>query len=128
DGCGLLAAIAKRLARAASAERWLIGAHRFRSGTTDGVGRPTPEWARRDGGDFVAVVLVARQLVRGGESRVFEADGPRGIRFVMVEPGSALLLDDARVVHEATPIQPDGAGAHRDTLVLTYRRGGFQSP
>ena len=46
----------------------------------------------------------------------------------MEEPWSAVLLDDARVVHEATPIQPDGPDAHRDTLVLTYRRGGFQSP
>jgi len=124
----LLAALGVLFARVASVERWFIEAHQFRIDTTDGVGRPTPEGAHRDGVDFVAVVLVARQLVRGGESRVFEADGPRGIRFVMVEPGSALLLDDARVVHEATPIQPDGAGAHRDTLVLTYRRGGFQSP
>ena len=41
-----------------------------------------------------------------------------------------LLLDDARVIHESTPIQPLDAAlpAHRDTLVLTFRRGGFQGP
>jgi hypothetical protein len=32
------------------------------------------------------------------------------------------------VIHESTPIQPDGESPHRDTLVLTYRRGGFQDP
>lgn len=124
----LLAALGSLFARVAAAGRWFIEAHQFRIDTTDGVGRPTPEGAHRDGVDFVAVILVARHQVRGGESRVFEADGPRGIRFVMDQPWGAVLLDDARVVHEATPIQPDGPHAHRDTLVLTYRRGGFQSP
>ena len=109
-------------------DRWYVEAHQFRIDTSDGVGRPTPEGAHRDGVDYVAVILVERADVRGGESRVFEADGPRGIRFVMGEPWSALLLDDARVIHEATPIQPDGPDPHRDTLVLTYRRGGFQAP
>jgi hypothetical protein len=37
-----------------------------------------------------------------------------------------LLLDDARVIHESTPIQPLSDQGHRDTLVLTYRAGGFQ--
>ena len=37
-----------------------------------------------------------------------------------------MLLDDARVIHESTPIQPVGEGGYRDTLVLTYRRGDFQ--
>jgi hypothetical protein len=66
--------------------------------------------------------------VRGGETRVFEADGPHGMRFTLQEPWTALLMDDARVIHETTPIQPDGEPGHRDTLVLTYRAAGFQAP
>lgn len=108
--------------------RWFIEAHAFRIDTSDGVGRPTPEGAHRDGVDFVAVLLVERARVRGGETRVFEGQGPRGVRFVMNEPWSALLLDDARVIHETTPIQPDGEAGYRDTLVLTFRGNGFQSP
>ena len=60
------------------------------------------------------------------EHRVFEAAGPNGQRFTLTEPWSLLLLDDARMVHETTPIQPAAPGGHRDTLVITYRRGGFQ--
>ncbi len=111
--------------------RWFIEAHQFRIDTAGGVGRPTPEGAHRDGVDFVVVMLVARQGVKGGETRVFDANGPQGLRFVMQEPLTTLLLDDARVIHETTPILPlqaDAPGGYRDTLVLTYRAGGFQSP
>jgi hypothetical protein len=105
-----------------------VEAHQFRIDTAHGIGRPTPEGAHRDGVDFVAVILVSRNGVRGGETRVFEAAGVRGIRFTLTEPWTALLLDDTRVIHETTPIQPVDARGWRDTLVLTYRRGGFQAP
>jgi hypothetical protein len=111
-----------------AAQPWYVEAHQFRIDTTDGIGRPTPEGAHRDGVDLVVVILVARQGIKGGETRVFDADGPQGLRFTLTEPWSALLLDDERVIHESTPIQPidTAAGGHRDTLVLTFRQGGFQ--
>ncbi|QXZ11079.1 2OG-Fe dioxygenase family protein [Comamonas sp. Y33R10-2] len=107
-------------------QRWFVEAHQFRIDTTDGIGRPTPEGAHRDGVDLVAVLLVNRQGVKGGETRVFEAAGPSGQRFTLTEPWSVMLLDDARMIHETTPIQPTEPGGVRDTLVLTYRRGNFQ--
>ena len=107
-------------------QAWFVEAHQFRIDTTDGIGRPTPEGAHRDGVDFVAVFLVDRVGVKGGETRIFEAAGPNGQRFTLTEPWSLLLLDDARVIHESTPIQPIGAQGHRDTLVLTFRADGFQ--
>ena len=107
---------------------WFVETHPFRIDTTDGIGRPTPEGAHRDGVDLVAVFLVDRQGVKGGETRVFDADGPAGQRFTLTERWSLLLLDDARVIHESTPIQPlqaDSQAAYRDTLVVTLRSGGF---
>ncbi|NYE61582.1 hypothetical protein FHW58_002789 [Duganella sp. 1224] len=105
---------------------WYVEAHQFRIDTTDGIGRPTPEGAHRDGVDFVAVILIARDGIKGGETRVFEADGPNGKRFTMTAPWTMLLLDDATVIHESTPIQPLAQHGHRDTLVLTWRAGAFQ--
>ncbi|NRF68016.1 2OG-Fe dioxygenase family protein [Aquincola sp. S2] len=130
----LLIALADRATRlrgdGAGDAPWHVEAHPFRIDTTDGIGRPTPEGAHRDGVDLVAVLLVGRQRVKGGETRVFDARGPQGMRFTLTEPWSVLLLDDERVVHETTPIQPASANepGHRDTLVLTFRRGGFQGP
>ena len=130
----LIGSLARVFSQVTEVDRWFVEAHQFRIDTGEGIGRPTPEGAHRDGVDFVAVLLVGRSGIRGGETRVFAADGPDGQRFTLGEPWSLLLLDDARVIHESTPIQPDqvqvpGAPAmpgHRDTLVLTYRANGFQ--
>ena len=126
----LLAAFGAQASALRGAQPWYVEAHPFRIDTSDGIGRPTPEGAHRDGVDLVAVVLVQRHGVKGGETRVFAADGPQGMRFTLAEPWSVLLLDDARVIHESTPIQPlDAArGGWRDTLVITCRATNFQGP
>lgn len=46
---------------------WYVEAHQFRIDTTDGIGRPTPEGAHRDGVDFVAVLLLGRQGIKGAK-------------------------------------------------------------
>ena len=126
----LLRVLADRADALRGVQPWFVEAHPFRIDTAGGIGRPTPEGAHRDGVDLVAVILVAREGVKGGETRVFDADGPAGLRFTLAEPWSVLLLDDARVIHETTPIQPLHASrpGHRDTLVVTLRAGGFQGP
>ena len=127
----LMAGFGQLFAQVQAVDKWFVEAHQFRIDTAGGVGRPTPEGAHRDGVNFVVVLLVARQGLKGGETRVFDANGPQGVRFVMREAMTALLLDDARVIHETTPIFPDhaeGQKGYRDTLVLTYRAGGFQAP
>ena len=127
----LIAGFGKLFAQVQAVGKWFVEAHQFRIDTAGGVGRPTPEGAHRDGVNFVVVMLVARTGVKGGETRVFDANGPQGVRFLMQQPLTALLLDDARVIHETTPIFPDhadGEEGYRDTLVLTYRAGGFQAP
>jgi hypothetical protein len=107
-------------------QTWFAETHQFRIDTEGGIGRPTPEGAHRDGVDLVAVFLVARQGIKGGETRVFDAHGSSGQRFTLTQPWSVLLLDDARVIHETTPIQPMATHAHRDTLVITLRAKAFQ--
>ncbi len=127
---GLLAGLAQAAALLGPAPCWYGEAHMFRIDTAGGIGRPTPEGAHRDGVDLVAVLLVGRHNVKGGETRVFDARGTQGQRFTLAEPFSVLLLDDERVIHETTPIQPQQPAepAWRDTLVVTLRRGGFQGP
>ena len=108
---------------------WFVEVHQFRIDTKEGIGRPTPEGAHRDGVDFVAVLLVDRHHIKGGETRIFSANGPQGQRFTLTRPWTLVLLDDVKVIHETTPIQPESNNlddAWRDTLVLTYRLKNFQ--
>jgi hypothetical protein len=105
---------------------WFIEAHQFRIDTSDGIGRPTPEGAHRDGVDFVAVFLIDRHNIKGGETRIFEVNTSAGLRFTLTEPWSVLLMNDERMIHETTPIQPTKPHGYRDTLVLTFRSNGFQ--
>ncbi|QIL79857.1 2OG-Fe dioxygenase family protein [Diaphorobacter sp. HDW4A] len=125
--CALAQLTQNAIARDTTPQPWFIEAHQFRIDTSDGIGRPTPEGAHRDGVDLVAVFLVGRQDVKGGETRIFEATGPNGQRFTLTESWSLMLLDDARMIHETTPIQPEAAGGWRDTLVVTCRAGDFQA-
>ena len=125
----LVLGLARCFSQVSARAQRFVELHQFRITTEGGIGRPTPEGAHRDGVDFVVVLLIGRHQVKGGETRVFDASGPAGLRFTMHEPWSALLLDDHRVIHETTPLQPmmDAPG-WRDTLVISFRSDGFLRP
>jgi hypothetical protein len=122
----VLLGLAKLLSSMKAVNTWFVEAHQFRIDTADGIGRPTPEGAHRDGVDFVAVFLLDRVGIKGGETRIFDAKGSAGLRFTLTEPWSLLLMNDERMIHESTPIQPIADYGYRDTLVLTFRSNGFQ--
>ena len=122
----VLLGLAKVLSGLKPVSTWFVEAHQFRIDTTDGIGRPTPEGAHRDGVDFVTVFLLDRVGIKGGETRIFDAQGSAGLRFTLTQPWSLLLMNDERMIHESTPIQPLAKYGYRDTLVLTFRSNGFQ--
>lgn len=110
---------------APSVASWKVEAHQFRIEARFGeAGQPTPEGVHRDGVDYVLVLLIRRQNIASGTTRIHRADGSALGSFTLSEPGDACLIDDARVFHGVTavhaldPAQP----AHRDVLVLTFRR------
>lgn len=128
---GLMAQFGKVFSLIQPEKKWFIEAHQFRITTSGGIGRPTPEGAHRDGVDFVVVMMLERHNVKGGETRVFNLNESTGVRFLMEEPLTTIMLDDKKVIHETTPIQPLDQSipeSYRDTLVLTFRAKSFQSP
>ena len=108
---------------------WVIELHQFRIEASAGAqGLPTPEGLHRDGVDCVLVALVQRVNVRSGTTSVHALLGPEPGAllgsFTLTEPLDAALVDDARVLHGVTPVEPvDPAWpAFRDVLVATYLR------
>lgn len=124
----LISGIAHLFENNSDEKTWFTEAHQFRINTIGGIGRPTPEGAHRDGVDYVAIILINRHNIKGGETRLFEIDSNQGIRFTLDVPWSILLINDHRIIHETTPIQNANGEGFRDTLVLTFRLGGFQEP
>jgi hypothetical protein len=104
---------------------WHVEVHQFRIEARPGEqGQPTPEGMHRDGVDWVAVLLVRRENVASGETSIHDlARRPLG-SFTLTAPMEAALVDDGRVFHGVTAIEPvvAGAPAYRDVLVATFRR------
>lgn len=109
-------------------QQWFIEAHQFRIDASQGPGRPTPEGPHRDGVDFVALLLIRRGTLRGGVTTIHTLEGETLVQTTLLEPFTLMLLDDNRVAHATTPIEADGPLPMRDTLVITYRSGGFLEP
>lgn len=114
-----------RAEAAESTVAWKIEMHQFRiEPSPREVGRPTPEGMHRDGVDWVFVGLVARTGIAGGVTAIGDASGRSLGAFTLSEPLDAVFLDDHRVRHAVTPIEilTPGRPAHRDVLVLTFRK------
>jgi hypothetical protein len=108
-----------------SADRWLIEVHQFRiEARPNEQGRPTPEGIHRDGVDYVLVLLVARHNIKRGTTTIHDNEGRPLGSFTLTAPFEAVLLDDTRVYHGVTPVEPldPNTEAYRDVLVVTWNR------
>lgn len=117
-GRALASALAPRTAK------WHAEIHQFRIEARAGeVGRPTPEGLHRDGVDYVLVLLVARRNIASGVTTIHALDGQPLGDFTLTDPFDAALVDDGRVAHGVTAVEPTdpGAPAYRDVLVVTFR-------
>lgn len=104
---------------------WFVEVHQFRiEAHPDREGLPTPEGVHRDGVDYVLVMLVDRHNIDRGTTTIHRPDGEELGSFTLTHPFDAALVDDARVCHGVTPVQPHDPvrPAWRDVLVVTFRR------
>ncbi|MFE6162895.1 2OG-Fe dioxygenase family protein [Streptomyces sp. NPDC056486] len=103
--------------------QWEIGLHFVRTiaGATPGL--PTPEGRHRDGHDYIGMHLLGRRGCTGGESIVYR-DGRPDTRLTLLDPLDGMVVVDAAIMHEVTPIAAtDGEGV-RDMLLVDYNAIG----
>jgi hypothetical protein len=111
--------------RLSGPQDWHIELHQFRIEARRGAaGQPTPEGRHRDGVDHVLVLLVGRRNVQSGMTTIHDLDGPTLGSFTLTDPLDAALVDDRRVLHGVTPVEPvdPSEPGFRDVLVVTFRR------
>jgi len=110
---------------AADTPSWHVEAHQFRIEARSGEqGRPTPEGLHRDGVDYVLVLLINRQNIARGVTSINGLDGTALGHFTLTDPLDAALVDDTRVAHGVTAVEPidPSLPAYRDVLVVTFRK------
>ena len=111
--------------RLSGPQNWHIELHQFRIETRRGAaGQPTPEGRHRDGVDHVLVLLVGRRNVQSGMTTIHDLDGGALGSFTLTQPLDAAVVDDRRVLHGVTPVEPvdPETPGFRDVLVATFRR------
>ena len=104
---------------------WHVETHQFRIEARPGeLGQPTPEGLHRDGVDWVLVMLVRRENVASGITSIHDLQRRPLGSFTLTTPMESALVDDGRVYHGVTAIEPitPGEPAYRDVLVATFRR------
>jgi hypothetical protein len=112
---------------APSVAEWHVEIHQFRiEARPSEAGRPTPEGLHRDGVDYVLVLLVNRQNIASGMTTIHAAGGQMLGQFTLTAPFDAALVDDRRVAHGVTPVEPidPASPAYRDVLVVTFKNAG----
>ena len=83
----------------------------------------TPEGMHRDGVDYVLVLLVGRRNIQSGVTSIQGTDGRNLGSFTLAEACDAAWVDDHRVMHGVTPVEPidPAQPGFRDVLVVTFR-------
>ena len=103
---------------------WHVEVHQFRiEARAKETGRPTPEGLHRDGVDYVLVLLVNRENIASGVTTIHGSGGEMLGQFTLTTPFDAAIVDDKRVSHGVTPVEPidPSKPAYRDVLVVTFK-------
>lgn len=105
--------------------RWHTEVHQFRiEAGPETHGQPTPEGMHRDGVDWVFVFMIQRDNIREGVTSIHALDQKTQLgSFTLAQPMDAAIVNDHRVYHGVTAVEPEDPNrpAHRDVLVVTLR-------
>lgn len=122
----LLARDASRLnpERLGGVDVWHVDVHQVRTiAEPDAPGDPAPEGPHRDGMTAVAVHLIRRENMTGGETRICTTDLETLERRTLTHPFDSFMILDEKLLHDATPVATTASATRgvRDTLLFGFR-------
>ncbi|RFU85225.1 hypothetical protein DY218_18600 [Streptomyces triticagri] len=100
-------------------QEWEIGLHLVRTVAGETPGMPTPEGRHRDGHDYIGMHLLGRRSCTGGESIIYR-DGLPDTRLTLRDALDSVVVIDAAVMHEVTPIAASSGQGVRDMLLADF--------
>jgi hypothetical protein len=88
----------------------------------------SPPGLHKDGGKYIATLLVGRCVAQGGEVVTTDNNNKEMDRFTMRESGERYVFDDDRIWHMLTPVAvlEGNQYAYRDTLAFDMLPEGWE--
>jgi hypothetical protein len=100
-----------------------VGVHQIRVSGEDSAGvKPAPEGVHSDGHDFVAIHVIERENVVGGESSVHAQSGLPIFKATLKQAWDGILINDKTLKHGVSDVMKinKSTSAFRDTLILDF--------
>ena len=86
---------------------WDVHVHFMRVIASQGqTGNPTPEGIHQDDVDFIAMHLIQRSNVKGGNSLVYTTEKEQIDKHTLTNPLDSMFINDRALMHAASPTQP----------------------
>ena len=104
-------------------KKWLIFVHQIRIVSGEGaIGKPSPEGIHRDGHDYVSQVLISKNNVKGGISRLYNDKKLKIASILLDAPLDTILIKDGDLYHDVTPITAinNSFPFQRDMLLIDF--------
>ena len=100
---------------------WFIEVDQYRVvADTDTHGKPTPEGIHSDGTSYFLLMLVDRQNIEGGVSRIYDGNEELLHETTLTYPGDMMLLNDLDMLHGVSDISSKMDYANRDILHISF--------
>ncbi|GAD89974.1 hypothetical protein VHA01S_030_00490 [Vibrio halioticoli NBRC 102217] len=107
------------------ANDWNIHLHPYRIvATAEQMGKPSPEGLHRDGVTFIASMMINRHNISGGVTTLTDSYRQPKATVELTNPFDIIIADDARTLHDVSPIEASGndAPGTRDVLVIAFTK------
>lgn len=105
-------------------EDWQINVHQNRTiANHEKSGVLTPEGVHQDGHEYVMIAILRRNKVTDGQTRLWKLGADEPFWSGVLDPGTAVLIDDRAVAHDVTDVQPEGdETGKRDIVIVAFSR------
>ena len=104
-------------------EDWHIEAHQYRIVARNlEKGLPTPEGIHRDGRDYVMMMFIGKEKIKGGETTIYDLNNSPLFSCTLKHPSETIFVNDDMVMHGVSPIEPSNELliGKRDMLIITF--------
>ncbi|MFK8017905.1 MAG: 2OG-Fe dioxygenase family protein [Gammaproteobacteria bacterium] len=118
-----LVAAAADAAGLATKLTWQSNVHQIRVTVTAGdTAKIVPEGMHQDGHEIAALLVIGREHVDDGVTRLVVKPGEAPVFEGILQAGTGIVFDDTAFFHDTSPISVSTGNAHRDMFIIVFNR------